>query len=148
MNGLAPDAADWRALEPRVFGPPLAPVFTQHYHYRVLEPPKVGGSAVAQTDGFVSARTPPRALAVPHIIGLLEAWWPALYVVEDGVRPMSTVTFMAEIMTDVSRLDPAVPLRYRGRVEAANDGYVLEFRELWSDQQLVALNQQTFVIIK
>ena len=35
------------------------------------------------------------------------------------------------------------------RLVAATDGYVVEFRELWSETgKLLALNQQTFVIIK
>ena len=50
---------------------------------------------------------------------------------------------------EVAGVDPAAPWFHRARLAAATDGYVVEFRELWSHTgKLLALNQQTFVIIK
>ncbi len=54
----------------------------------------------------------------------------------------------AELLADPATLPPAEPLRYRARMAALNDGFFVEMRELWLGARPVALNQQTFVIIK
>jgi acyl-CoA hydrolase len=84
----------------------------------------------------------------PALIGRLDAWWPTLFTIESGPRPVSTVQFTAELLADPASLDPALPLRYRAEMISLRDGFFLESRELWRGDELVALNQQTFVMIK
>ncbi len=62
---------------------------------------------------------------------------------------MATVAFTFQPFVRFEGLDPASPLFFRGRLEAMSEGYCVEFRELWGeDGRLLALNQQTFVVIK
>ena len=63
-------------------------------------------------------------------------------------RPRSTVQFTAELLADPASLDPALPLRHRAEMISLRDGFFVEARQLWHGEELVALNQQTFVIIK
>ena len=58
------------------------------------------------------------------------------------------VSFAAQILTDVSALDPREPLFHRGEVTALQDGFFVEMRQLWSGATLVALNQQTIALLK
>jgi hypothetical protein len=60
---------------------------------------------------------------------------------------MATIAFTFQPFTFAG--DPTAPLAYRARLVASEGGYCVEFRELWSeDGHLLALNQQTMVIIK
>jgi acyl-CoA thioesterase len=62
---------------------------------------------------------------------------------------MATLGFTFQRIAGLDGLDPDAPLFYRGRVLAAQDGFAMEQRELWGeDGRLVALNQQTLVVIK
>jgi hypothetical protein len=61
---------------------------------------------------------------------------------------MATVSFVAELLADPAALPPMEPLRYRARLLGHHQGFCVELRELWHGEQLVALNQQTFVVIK
>lgn len=46
-------------------------------------------------------------------------------------------------------LNPEAPFFIRAKLVAADQGYAVENREVWGeDGRLLALNQQTFVIIK
>jgi Thioesterase-like superfamily len=147
VSATAPEHVDAMGIEVFELGPPLAPEFTPHYEYRVLPPFPFGG-AEARLEGFVRARKAPPRIDAAHVIGLLDAWMPAYFGVLDAPRALSTVSFMAELIEDPASLPPEVPLRHRGAVRAASEGYVLEMRELWAGDTLVALNQQTFAMIR
>ncbi|MFO0612740.1 MAG: thioesterase family protein [Polyangiaceae bacterium] len=137
---------DWREIPPAPVGPPMAPVFAQHYEYRAKQPPFTGGSDPF-VDGFVRLLDVPTRLGAPEVIGLLDAWWPAIFSVLSSPRKIATASFAAELMRDPASIDPAEPLYYRGRVIAENEGFFVELRELHARDGVVALNQQTFVMI-
>jgi hypothetical protein len=61
---------------------------------------------------------------------------------------MATISFTAQMLADPASLSPTAPMRYRSRMQALSDGFFVEFRELWLDDRVIALNQQTFVVIK
>jgi len=103
---------------------------------------------VPETGGWIREQTFLSRLDGPALIGRLDAWWPTLYVMESALRPIGTVQFTAELLADPARLDPALPLRYRAEMISLEEGFFVEARELWHGEELVALNQQTFVIIK
>ncbi len=143
-----PDAPDWRELPDLGMGPPVAPVFTAHLEYR-----SVGARPFAEGEqggprGFVRLREPPARLDAPTMMALLDAWWPAIFAIEGRPRPVATVSFTAELLAAPAELAPDVPLFYTGRVVAVREGFFVEFRELWSEGRLVALNQQTFAVLK
>lgn len=137
---------DWSAIPLAPVGPPMAPVFAQHYEYRVKAPPFTGGTDPF-VDGYVRLKAPTARIGAPEIMGLLDAWWPALFSVISAPLRIATASFTAEIMTDLGAIDPAAPLYYRGRVIAEHEGFFVELRELYDARGVVALNQQTFVMI-
>lgn len=137
---------DWSALPVAPVGPPIAPVFAQHYEYRTATAPFTGGTDPF-VDGFVRLREPTTKLGAPEIMGLLDAWWPALFSVISSPRRIATASFTAEILCDLARVDASAPLYYRGRVIAEHEGFFVELRELHDAHGVVALNQQTFVSI-
>ncbi|NLY95344.1 MAG: thioesterase family protein [Myxococcales bacterium] len=126
---------------------PPAPVFAKHYAFSVTGPLPFSGGSEPVVHGYVRERVAPDALDAPAIIGLLDAHWPALFSVHTAPRPMATAGFAAELLVDPRTLDPTRPLFYRGEAVAQRDGFFVEMRELWSDDVLVALNQQTFAIL-
>jgi hypothetical protein len=146
-TSAAPPPSDWRALPVLPLAPPNGPSFAVHYEYRSLGPP-FGPTDEARADGFVRERAPLARIDAPALIARLDAWWPTLFLVEGRLRPMATVSFVAELLVDPASLAPAEPLRYRARLAGLHEGFCVELRELWQGEQLVALNQQTFAVIK
>ncbi len=124
--------------------PPIGPVFTPHFEYRSAG--SFERSDGANTLGYLRMRDPPSVMDAPAVIAMLDAWWPAIF---QGVpRPMATVSFTAELLIAPATLPPGAPLIFRGRVAALHDGFCVEFRELWHATTLVAMNQQTFAILR
>lgn len=140
-----PSAPAFETLVDLALRPPEAPVFAPHFEYRsaAASPfePGAGGPL-----GWLRLRRPPPRIDAPALLALLDAWWPAIF---DGrPRPMATVSYTAEILVAPGELDPAAPLLYTGRVAGLHEGFCVEFRELWSGDRPVALNQQTFAILR
>lgn len=145
----APAPQDWVALPVLPMGVAPTPVFTQHYEYRSQQvPPFQGVHPDPTCDGWIRERSTLAALDGPAMIGRLDAWWPTAFGLGTGPRPMATISFTAELLADPASLDPAQPLRYRARMAALHEGFFVELRELWQADRPVALNQQTFVVIK
>jgi hypothetical protein len=127
--------------------PPMGPVFAQHYEYRLVSGVPYSGAAEAQTSGYIREKVPLARLDGPAVMGRLDAWWPALFPTEEGPRAMATVSFTAEVVADLSTIDPAAAFFHTARVHHLREGYSLELRELWLGETLVALNQQTFAVL-
>jgi hypothetical protein len=142
-----PPPLDWQALPVVPMGPPVTPQFAVNYEYRTLGAP-FGPASEARLEGFVRERTPLTRVDAAALIARLDSFWPTLFLVEGRPRPIATVSFVAEIMTDPQTLAPTEPLRYRARTAGLHEGFCVELRELWRGEQMVALNQQTFAVIK
>ncbi|HEY0135227.1 MAG TPA: thioesterase family protein [Nannocystis sp.] len=141
---VAPEAPAWRDLPDLGLGPPVGPAFAPHFEYRsAIDFTTADGS---ETLGWLRLRRPPATLDAAAVVAMLDAWWPAIF--SGGPRPMATVSFTAELLGDPAELAPDVPLLYRGRVIALHEGFCVEFRELWDRHRLVAMNQQTFAILR
>lgn len=150
-NELAPPSAPpWRELAPLpIDGKPGPwPEFAQHFEYRVVEGlPASGGAARAL--GWIRPRDPGPARDAAYLAAMIDAWWPAAFARLTAPRPMATIAFTLDIAGGADGLDPVAPLLYRATAPVCSDGYALETRELWSgDGRLVAINHQTFVIIR
>jgi len=141
-----PAAASWRDVPPIARDSRITPSFAQHYDYRSSVPAFTRGEPVI--DGFIREREPLAQLDAPALVGRLDAWWPTLFSLEGAPRPCATVSFMAEILVDPATLPPAEPLRYRAQLMALHEGFFVELRELWNGERVVALNQQTFAILR
>ena len=139
-----PLAPAWPDLPELTLAPPLGPVFASRFIYRSARPFAAGDGV--HTLGWLRLRRPPAVLDAPAIVAMLDAWWPASFA--GAARPMATVSFTAELLVAPATVPSDVPLLYRGRVAAVRDGFCVEFRELWQGGQLVAMNQQTFAVLR
>lgn len=144
----APELPTWDAVEPLPIGPPIGPEFATHYEYRCSGPFPFSGGDRPITEGYIREVQVPTTVDAAHIIGYLDAYWPALFSTQDTPRMSATISFMAQLLVDPRELDPAERLGFTGKVEALNDGFFVEYRELWSGDRLVAMNQQTFALIR
>jgi hypothetical protein len=142
----APKPLDWGAVTPAEITA-FAPVFARHFEYRSTGPAPFSRASEPLCEGFIRLRDRDASLDEPAIIALLDAWWPAVFSIAEGPRPIATVSFTAELLCDPADLSAETPLRYVGRVVGQRDGFFVEFRELWADGALVAMNQQTFAIL-
>jgi hypothetical protein len=143
-----PSADDWQSAPVVPIAAPMGPTFAQHYEYRLTGAWPFSDHPVPETAGWIREQKLPSQLDAPAIVGRLDAWWPTLYVIESQPRPCGTIQFTAELLADPASLDPAAPLRYRAEMISLREGFFVEARELWRGDELVALNHQTFVIIK
>lgn len=142
-----PAATPWRELAPLPHSA-LAPEFTAHFDYRLVD-----GTPLSRKDarviGWVRPRDRSGVRDAGYLASMIDAWWPAALVRFETLRPVATIAFTLEILGTLEGLDPESPLLYRGTVPYCADGYFLETRELWGeDGRLVAINHQTFAIIK
>jgi len=144
-----PRPPPWRDVEPLPAAPANAAEFAQFFELRNTGPRAFGGGSEAVAEGWVRPRGQ-RAIGTPWLVACADAWWPALFALERAPRPMATVAFTFEPMADrAAGADLDAPLFHRARMIAARDGHVVEERELWSeDGRLLALNHQTFVVIR
>ena len=144
-----PVMSPWRDLEAAPIGPPIAPVFTANMEYRLIGLPPFSGGADAVASGWVRAREPGERRGAAFILALVDAWWPASAVRFDAPRPIATVTFSLQIVGSLEGLDPVAPVFHSATAPISDEGYTVEFRELWGeDGRLIALNQQMIAIIK
>jgi hypothetical protein len=145
-----PPLAPWSDQPPSPIGPPVGPMFTKHYEYRPITggPTGFGATGDAFAEGWIRERAVLSALDAPALIGRLDAWWPALFALDGAPRPVATISFTAQILVDSASLEPGEPLRHRARMVALDDGFFVELRELWRGERVVALNQQTFAILR
>lgn len=145
----APPMPDWRALPAAAIVPPLAPVFAPAFEFRPTVGLPYASGAEAVTEGWIRARHPGPARDAAFLAAHADAWWPAMLTTLSAPRPAATVSYSLEIVGDFEGLDADVPLYHTGRSPIAAGGYAVEFRELWgADGRLLALNQQTFAIIR
>jgi acyl-CoA thioesterase len=147
---LAPfDPPPWRDVRVAPVGPPMAPTFVQHMEMRPLGPTPFSGSPSAIASGWVRPKEPGARRDPAYAIAMVDAWWPANLAAERAPRPMATLTFAFAMVRDLDGLDPDAPLYYRGAISAGHAGYAVEQRELWGeDGRLIAVNQQTFVVMR
>ena len=143
-----PDRAAWDQLEVLPVEPPLGPDFGRAYEYRQAGPGPLSGSRDAETAGYIRERTIPSRRDGPSVIGLLDAWWPTLWSIVTEPRPVATTSFLAEILVDPTRLDPAERLFHEARMAGQGDGFFVELRALWTGDVCVAMNQQTFSVLR
>jgi hypothetical protein len=145
-----PSPPPWRDLRTHPmtessFGPP----FARSFDMRNVGPEPFAGGPEAVTSGWVRARNPGPARDAAYLAAMADAWWPASFSMETALRPTATIAYTLEIVGNLDGLDPEAPLFHRAHVVAEHEGYVVEMRELWGeDGRLVALNQQTFAVIR
>src|SRR5262245_21143024 len=80
LRSELPKMPPWEAV-PRV-PVELGPVFAQHYEYRSTGPLPFTGGSEPVTAGWIREKTAPEVLDEAAIAGLLDAWWPTIFSVE------------------------------------------------------------------
>ncbi|MGV3619443.1 MAG: acyl-CoA thioesterase [Archangium sp.] len=145
----APISKPWHDVEAVPVQPPLGPDFARFWEFRPTDFMPFSGGAEAAAEGWIR----PVEAAVKRDAGYLaacaDAWWPTMFAIEEAPRPTATIAFTFQPFVNFEGFDANAPLFHRARLAAASDGYCVEFRELWSETgKLLALNQQTFVVIK
>ncbi len=143
-----PERADWDQILVVPVEPPFGPDFARAYEYRPTGPMPFTGGRVAETAGFIRERVPPSRRDAPSMVGLIDAWWPTIFSIDETFRPMATISFMAELLVEPTDLDASERLFHRARMVSLTDGFFVEFRELWSGGVCVAMNQQTFAVLR
>jgi len=145
-----PELPPWTEVAPSAVasGGGPGPEFAQHFEYRAVDGLLMSGST-APVHGWIRPRDPGALRDAAYIAAVIDAWWPAAFIRFTQLRPMATIAFTLDIVSGLDGLDPAAPLRYRATAPVCTDGYCLETRELWGDDdRLVAINHQTFAIIQ
>jgi hypothetical protein len=144
-----PALAPWSTVEVVPVEPPFGPEFAPFFEFRAARYFPLSGEKEPRTEGWVRLKDAGPTRDAAFLAACIDSWWPALFTIEETMRPMATVAFTFQPFVHFEGLDPASPLFFRGKLVAASDGYCVELRELWGeDGRLLALNQQTFVIIK
>lgn len=127
----------------------LAPPFARHFEYRPTGFIPFAGGSEPRAAGWVRLRDSGPLRDDAFVVAMADAWWPALFAVLRAPRPMATVTFTVDVVGDCAGLDPDAPLFHDARTLSARVGYAPELRTLWgADGRLLAINHQTFVIIR
>ena len=155
----ASNHAEFRELEPPAIKPwrelkPLTmtggPTFTQFFEYRFADYIPFAGGPSARTLGWVRPKQCGAALSgAAFLAAMSDTWWPTTFTRATERMFVATVAFTLQVVAGTERIDPSVPLAFRGHGWVLHEGYCVEQRELWTeDGQLLALNQQTFAIIK
>jgi len=126
------------------------PVFTQFFEYRLNDFLPFAGGKSARTLGWVRAKECSAAMSGrAYLAALSDTWWPTTFTRATERMSVATVAFTLQIVAPTDPLDFGRPLAFRGHGWVLHEGYCVEQRELWSDDgELLALNQQTFAIIK
>ncbi|WAS96784.1 acyl-CoA thioesterase [Nannocystis punicea] len=148
----------WTELRPPELAPPSGlplgtpdegPVFARHCEFRPVHAPLFTGGDEARAEGWFRFKRPPSVRDAAYLAMLCDGWWPAAFSRLTSPRPTATLTYTFQPLADVSQLDPEQPVYHRARAVAMRAGYSVEFRELWSPAgELLALNQQTFAVIR
>jgi hypothetical protein len=152
MLELEPPAAlarGWQDVAPFPLESP-GPPFGRHFEFRAdpsLLPFAKG--AAARAEGWVRAREPGATPESAHVAALVDAWWPAVLHRFEAPRPMATIAFTLHLAGTLADLPAGTPCFHRARALVTAQGYSMEVRELWRpDGQLIALNPQTFAVIR
>lgn len=148
----------WTELQPPSLAPPSglplgtpdeAPVFARHCEFRPVHAPLFVGGDEARAEGWFRFKRPPTVRDAAYLAMLCDGWWPAAFSRLTTPRPTATLAYTFQPLVDASRLDPEQPVYHRARAVAMRDGYSVELREIWSPAgELLALNQQTFAVIR
>jgi acyl-CoA thioesterase len=143
----APSMPPFEDVEVAPIRSPIGPAFAQHLEYRPISSPWNRGHQ--RVEGFIRFREASRGIGAPEIVALCDSYYPAAWGTEPAPRPMSTLAFTIEIVSELAGLGATDPYFYRAHVAASHDGFSVEFRELWDARgRLLALNQQVFVYLK
>lgn len=147
--GSAPTPPSFATIPAAPMDGPFFPRFAKHFEFRNTGPlPFLAGDDPV-THGWVKPRRPGPRCDAAWVVACADGWWPALFSVLGEPRPMATLGYTLQIVASLEGLRADEPLYHVARLDGVHDGYSTETRQLWApDGRLVALNHQTFVVIR
>jgi acyl-CoA thioesterase len=146
---LPPNVGDWRETPALPMDMPLLPAFASHFELRLVDGLPFQGAPRSGATGWIRARDPGPVKDAALVVAHVDAWWPAEFARMKAQRPMVTAAFTLQMIGGAAAWNTDAPLLHTSRTLAVRDGYVTEVRELWTEaRELVALNEQTMVIVK
>lgn len=124
------------------------PNFARNVRFSVTGAMPFSGAKEATVEGWVEFRDGGSSPIDPiELIALADAYWPALYSISPGPRPAATVSFFVHLHPD--RLGTSRRVFCRNHMLSSTQGFCVEERRIYNEAGLlVALNTQTFVIIR
>ncbi len=144
-----PSAPEWPApetLQALPFLPKITPNFTQAFAYRWAEGPMpFSGSSESHFGGYFAYKGEPGPAEVA-LVGMLDAWPPAVLPMLKGPAPASTVSWSAHLL-EVPLVRAEEWWSYRARTAAAGSGTATTQAKLYApDGRLVALSEQLVAV--
>lgn len=124
----------------------LAPEFLGQVDLRpATGHPPFSGAATPDFGGWMRYREPIADPAVEHVVGLIDAWPPAMAPMLPGPKPLSTLAWTVELFVDdFSGTDF---WQYLVRTDACLDGYGHSAAQIWNgDGALSAISRQTIAV--
>lgn len=145
----APDRPHFSAVRALPMEGPFFPTFAKHYEFRNTGPLPFAGGKDPVTRGWVKPRNAGARCDAAWVVACADGWWPALFSAAEQPRPMATLGYTLEIVSSLDGLNPEEPVFHAAKMDALHDGYSAETRQIWApDGRLIALNHQTFVVIR
>ncbi len=143
----APDFPDWRERKPIFFSKGM-PDFCRHFNYwPVLGFPHSMPKKL-KTGGWVQAVKPGQHMTQELIAGLIDTWWPSIYLRAEKPRLMGTLSFAMDFMHPPLEDIGVDPCMLICETDTVHEGFALELNRLYdSNGRLLAQAQQLIAII-
>ncbi|MGO8992766.1 MAG: hypothetical protein ACLQVI_05525, partial [Polyangiaceae bacterium] len=142
-------ALTWRDILPIPPDLPNVPTFARHFEFRLVDGVPFRGAKESGAMGWIRMREPGPVRDAALVVAHIDAWWPAEFARLKAPRPMVTAAFTMQMVGGPAAWKTDAPLLHTSRTLALQGGYATELRELWTETgELVALNEQTLVIVK
>lgn len=141
-----PDYPRPESLPAQEFRPGLTPEFFAHVDLR----PAVGalpfsGAIEPDFGGWMRFRDPIEVPGAEHLVGLIDAWPPAMSPLLSGPAPMATLTWTIDLFTDVFAAEHF--WQYSAHTDACLDGYGHAAAQIWDPSgSLAAISRQVVAV--
>lgn len=146
----APSIKGPEAYDELPYIPQVTPEFIRHLAVRwAVGSPPFSGSQSREIGGWVRFRDQQRVrtLDEAHLLGLVDAWPPAVLSLLDKPAPGSSLTWTIEFMQPRRPISSDQWCLYHAEIEQARDGYGHVAAGLWSaDGELLAISRQTVTV--
>lgn len=126
----------------------FSPAFAQHFEWRwaIGDYPYTGVDHRAM-GGWMRFREAPQEISEAHLLGLVDAWPPAVLPLLTERVPNSTLTWTLDFIHPLPSIQGDEWLLYRAVVDHVRDGYNQAHAHIWSRSgDLIALSRQTVVV--
>lgn len=128
---------------------PIAPPFTKQLAMTVVKGLPLTAQKEPEVEAWIRTHEAPSKVDGPLLVAYLDSYWPSLWATVSSPRPTATISFAAQFLRDPATLDPNAHYFYRARMQSDDEGFELEYRDLFdANGEIVASNQQTFAVIK